>query len=44
MISIYSDQRNNKKCNVIEALDGQLITNKYSQDVDRLVECKMNVS
>ena len=37
MIFIYH-RLAKQQIQVIEALDGQLITNKYSQDVDRLIE------
>jgi len=35
---LYIHRPANQEIQVIEALDGQLITNKYSQDVDPLVE------
>lgn len=35
---LYVSRPGKQQIQVIEALDGQLITNKYSQDVDRLVE------
>jgi adenine deaminase len=35
---LYVSRPAKQQIQVIEALDGQLITNKYSQDVDRLVE------
>ena len=36
--SLYITGPRTQQIQVIEALDGQLITNKYSQDVDRLIE------
>ena len=35
---LYMSRPAKQHVQVIEALDGQLITNKYSQDVDRLIE------
>ena len=35
---LYISRSTKQHVQVIEALDGQLITNKYSQDVDRLIE------